>query len=74
MRQTYRRTRTPEGSGVTVRESGQEIRLSAGSSQRMRCTRAEAYALLAVLAKTLRVQVTGAPDWIAEAEIEVSDR
>jgi hypothetical protein len=75
--QTYHRVRTPDGSGVTVRQNGREIRLSVGSSQRMRCNTSEATALLVDLANALGIDVTSAPnlpDWAANAEIKVSDR
>lgn len=70
----YHRTTTPTGGGVTVRTGNNQVRLSAGSSQRMRCTPTEAYALFVALATALGAKVTGIPDWAAAAEIEVSDR
>lgn len=74
MATTFHRVRTPEDSGVTVRRSGREIRLSVGSSQRMRCNTSEATALLVALADALNVDVLGVPEWAADAEIKVSDR
>jgi cysteine sulfinate desulfinase/cysteine desulfurase-like protein len=71
---TFHRVRTPDGSGVTVRQVGREIRLSVGSSQRMRCNATEATALLVALANALDIDVTTLPDWAATAEIKVSDR
>lgn len=70
----YHRLRALGGTGVTVRESGREIRLSVGSSQRMRCSTNEAWALLAALADTLGADMSSAPAWVADAAIEVSDR
>ena len=74
---TFHRVRTPEGSGVTVRQAGREIRLSVGSSQRMRCNTSEATALLVDLGNALGIDVSGAPglpEWAAAAEVQVSDR
>jgi ribonuclease HI len=73
---TYRRLRTPDGTGITVRESGREIRLSVGQGQRLRCNTTEAWALLAALADTLgtAIDMAGAPDWVIETPIEVSDK
>lgn len=70
----YHRSKTPSGGGVTVRTGDNQVRLSAGSSQRMRCNPTEAYALLITLAAALGAKVTGLPEWAANTEIEVSDR
>lgn len=70
----FHRVRTPEGSGVTVRRSGREIRLSVGSSQRMRCNTSEAAALIVAIASALGIDPCDLPDWAATAEIKVSDR
>jgi ribonuclease HI len=73
---TYRRLRTPNGVGVSVRESGREIRLSVGQGQRLRCNTTEAWALLIALAEALgtTVDVASTPDWVVAASIKVSDK
>jgi hypothetical protein len=73
---TYRRLRTPNGVGVSVRESGREIRLSVGQGQRLRCNTTEAWGLLVALAEALgaTVDVASTPDWAVAAPIKVSDK
>jgi hypothetical protein len=73
---TYRRLRTPDDAGVTVRQDGREVRLSVGSGQRLRCNTTEAWAVLAGLADTLGavIDVATVPDWVVETPIEVSDK
>jgi hypothetical protein len=71
---TYFRTRTPNGTAVTIRQDGDSFLIAVGRADRIRCGTEAATALLAVLADRLGVKTTGLPDWAANLEIEVSDR
>lgn len=70
---TYYRMRTPGGTGVTVRTTSNEVRLSVGSAQRMVCSGDAAWTLWRLLAVALLAGGGKAPGFIDD-EVKVSDR